>query len=340
MKITNVFSFLVYPGKNEKNPEDVRSTEIALKGKLFVMLRDLYEKSRYECNIPIRFVVDEDGPQKTNEVRTQLIEFINKPTIDKGKGIAIRLRDFTTKVPGLGLLFLILGMNNNSNHLVISRFPAEQGVLADTDAGNLEIEFIERIFMKNSFSYKAVLYEYSKPNESDFWQGVATDKQRNVGNEIANYWIRDFLKSDYKTTSKSGTRMFVNALRAAINEAKDLSVKQELVGLSILAKGLNKKSYSIPEILNTFNISEASKNQLESKFSKNSELLKVVFQIDQEEFIKSAPHRSIELSNGAMMLGPTEKFDEIIKRELIDAQDNRYKISSEGRIVNENLKGI
>ncbi len=338
MEITKLFSFLVYPGKNEKNPEDVVSTEIPLSGKLFGMLNHLFDVSSRECNIPIRFVVAEDGPQKFNDVRDQVIGFIENPTIDLGKGIAIRLRDVTTKVPGIALLFLIVGKHNMANKFLISRFPAEQGVLADTKEGGLEIEFIERIFMKNSLAYKAVLYEYSDNQEANFWSGTATDKQRNFGNEIANYWIKDFLHSDYKTTSEAGTIRLVTALRAAINDADSLPVKQELLGMSILAKSFDKKAYSIPEILDKFNISIEGRNLLVSKLPKNSQILDETFQIDSDVFVSKAPFRSVELNTGAIMLGPTEKFDEIIEKELINSHDNLYRISAEGRIINENLK--
>lgn len=339
MEIAKIFSYLVYPGKNEKTPEEVKNAEITLSGKLFEMLRDLFEKSSYECNIPIRFVVEDDDPPKTNKGRTQLIGFLKEPCIDKGEEIAIRLRDVTTKVPGIGLLFLIIGKNNNSTKLVISRFPAEQGILAGTNEGKLEIEFLEKIFMKNSLSYKAVLYEFSPESESNFWQGTATDKQRNYGSEIANYWIKDFLNSDYRTTSVAGTRRFVNALRIAINEAKGLAVKQELMGLSTLAKGFHKRSCSINEILTTFKISDESKSYLTSQFSKNSNLLDDIFEIDQAEFINHAPHRSIELDTGAIVMAPTEKYDELIKVEKVGDQGIRCKVSTEGEIIDERLRG-
>jgi hypothetical protein len=51
---------------------------------------------------------------------------------------------------GLGLLFLIRGKERNKSKLVISGFPADNGILAEEQSNSLTVQFVERIFMKNA----------------------------------------------------------------------------------------------------------------------------------------------------------------------------------------------
>jgi putative GTP pyrophosphokinase len=61
----------------------------------------------------------------------------------------------TTHRSGLGLLFLVTGEDDGETKIVVSRFPADSGVLAEEKGKGLTVEFLERIFMKGAKSYKA-----------------------------------------------------------------------------------------------------------------------------------------------------------------------------------------
>ena len=53
--------------------------------------------------------------------------------------------------------------------------------------------------MKSATAYKAAVYT-EKSLDSDFWKGRAVDKQINSSEtSISNYWIREFLESDFLT---------------------------------------------------------------------------------------------------------------------------------------------
>jgi hypothetical protein len=338
MEITHIYSFLVYPGKNVDKPEPVKGTEVALIGKLFDTLKSIFEEADKECNIPIIFSVNENEEQKNNNVRNQIIEFIFTPSIETCENLANRLRDYTTKVPGLGLLFFILGKTNEKFKLVISRFPADEGILANTVNESLEIEFIERIFMKNSLSYKSVLY-IDQLNRYGMWTGFAIDKQQNYDSEISKYWIKDFLKSDYRTTSKAGTKRFGLSVKEAIKNTKDIELKQELIAMSLLVPRFSGNSVSISNILNSLHLSERSKNLITNQFSQNPRLVDDVFVLDDTEFINTVPKHSVELDTGVLIIAPTENFDSLVDRQLLNREQRRYKISTVGRITNEKFQG-
>jgi hypothetical protein len=334
MDIISVASYLVHPGKNEKNPEDVRGALLPLSGNLFSMLEGVFSRSDSECQIPIRFLHEKDGSQ-SNEVRTALITFICNPDLETGKPLAIRLRDFTTKRSKLGLFFLILGNDDGKSKIVLSRFPADVGILAEPLGDTLQVEFIERVFMKNAFSYKAALYQGTS-FDSDFWDGFAVDRQLN--DRMADYWIREFLASDLKTTSKAGTKRFADALRKASQTASSIEVKQELVALTRLVHGLMGQTHSIQGIMDKYSISAEAREEVISHLPYR-DLVNNAFQLDEDEFLRSAPLTSVELDTGGILIAPSDRFDEVFYKEPIDEADLKYRFVAEGQIVDERVKG-
>jgi hypothetical protein len=337
MQVSTIQSYLVPPGKGEDNPPAVMGTKIPRAGRLFEMLSRVFDVSDEDCDIPIRFLMADDGSQQ-NEVRSMLIEFTKKPDQAHGMPIAERLRDFTTGRSKLGLLFLILGVDDGNNKLVVSRFPAERGILADADETGLTVEFVERIFMKSANLYKAALFTGTAP-ESHFWSGFAVDKQINAPDyEIAHYWIKQFLNSDYKTTSKAGSKRVALALREASKTASDLSVKRELAGVGMLIGGFAGTTVTLQQMMDSFGLSQAARDEI-TKHLAYPELASASFILDTDEFHRHAAYASVELDNGSLLIAPSDRFEECFDRQVLNEQQHEYRFTTEGRIVDELVRG-
>jgi hypothetical protein len=97
---------------------------------------------------------------------------------------------------GMGLLFLISGTEGRARKIVISRFPTDSAILVEENPRTLDVAFLERVFMKNKTSYKAVAYQDTSLR-AGFWTGRAIDKQLSPAGELSNYWIADFLASSF-----------------------------------------------------------------------------------------------------------------------------------------------
>jgi len=308
MDIVKIQSYLVEPGKGMKNPPPIFGLEIPKSGGLFDLLVKIYDKAESECNINIAFNMDKDGTQN-NEVHSMFVDFSKEPENFKGQPIAERLCRVTTGRSGLGLLFLMLARQDQNIKLVVSRFPAERGILAETDNLMLRLELIERIFMKNPKYYKAAL--------------------------------QSFLNSNYKTTSKEGSRQFANAVLRASQTAKDLSTKQKLASLATLVSGLDGKTVSINDIIKKYTLSP----EVEYELLKNlpyPEYADTKFTFDSGEFTSNAPYSCVELDNEAMMIAPSNTFDDVFVRELIEQINQTkdlYRFSTKGQIQREQLRG-
>lgn len=333
MEITAIASYLVFPGKNEDKPIAVRGALQNLDGPLFRMLTRVFKSAEIECNIPIRFNMNAKGEMQ-NEVRENIINFIQESTFENGLTLANRLRDVTTKVPGLGLLFMILGKEDDLFKIVISRFPADEGILAEPEGTGLRVEFLEKIFMKNRNKYKSVLYS-GKSFDSDFWVGNAVDKQLNI--QSADYWISGFLSSDFRVTSKAGTKTFAQALRKASNEEEDMTIQNGIVGLGLLVQGLAGQPTSIIEMFNRFAIGNDVKKAVISRLPNKSQA-ESSFVFDLDEYQKSAPFKSLEMDNSGILIAPIEKFDHAFEMNVISGEDGQYEITTRGKIVRERIR--
>ena len=336
MKLESISCYLIHPGKNIENPTAIEGSSIPAVGSLYEMLGEVFENADTECRIPIRFLMDEEG-RKNNAVRNELIQYLQNPGTASGFELARRLQEKTTKTPGLCLLFLLYGREGSKRKMVLSRFPADQGIVAERRDGVLELAFLERVFIKSERRYKAVLYRGTSL-ENHFWEGMAIDKQINEPNyQIANYWIKDFLASDYKTTSKAGTRRFAVALRNATRSAEDLEVKQEITAMSLLMPGMDQQVVTIEEILGKYGVSTDTREEI-LKHLQYVELAEDTFKFDKVEYAREVAYRVIELDTGAMISAPVESFDELVGRETIDAGEGRFRFTMGGKIVDERVR--
>ncbi len=145
MKIYKAHSYLTYPAKALKVKPKILGANVAANTKLYDMLSDVLVKSKTECNIDISF--NPTNGQQDNESRKLIIDYVDKPTRSNGLKIAEALQNVTTNRSGMGLLFLVLVKVNKRNRLLISRFPADYGVLAEDTGNKLNVEFVEKVFM-------------------------------------------------------------------------------------------------------------------------------------------------------------------------------------------------
>jgi hypothetical protein len=337
VSITQIHSFLVHPAKNEAERPEIRGTRLPRSGKLFQMLMDLYATAEAECDIDIVFRPEPDGRQ-VNECRDVFLRYVRDPSINNGRAIAARLQNVTTHRSGLGLLFLVVGDENQRVRLLLARFPADQGVIAQEEQQRLNLEFIERVFMKSAKAYKSVFYE-GLPTDGNFWDGRAVDKQISNVRELSNYWIGEFLASELRTTGPAGTKRFAVALREAIRYSPDAQVRKDLLAASELHRGQNGRRISPERFAESLGLSGAAITALKDALPR-PELFRETFQFDTQEFDRHAFFRSVELDNGAFLTAQNAQFDEIFRKEALQADGSRVRYTTEGTIVKEQLRKI
>ena len=175
MTIEKVFAHLVYPNFKDELDVSFTASEVPLSGKLFGMIKEVYDKTPSECDVEIKF----RSENQSNEVRDSLIKFFKKRSAKSAGKLAKRLALHTTGRSKIGLFFVILGKDGGKDIVVLSRFPTDSAILADEKGGSLTVEFLEKVFVRKWSSYKGA-YFTNKPGKSSFWSGWVVDRQINA----------------------------------------------------------------------------------------------------------------------------------------------------------------
>jgi hypothetical protein len=332
--IQHIHTYLVQPGKGAAATRQINGTAVPLRDRLFDLLDGIYSRSEQECDIDIIFKPTDSGVQQ-NDCRDLICTYLTDSTLVNGRAIAERLESQTDKRSGLGLLFLISGREGRDHKIVISRFPTDSAILVEENPRTLDVEFLERVFMKNRTSYKAVMYR-DPSLRGGIWSGKAIDKQISLAGESSDYWIADFLLSAFKVTPAQGTRRLGMALREAAKKS-DIDVKQEIIAAATLAGRLGKQAMSINDFEQRFNLSPAAREAV-GKELKSPRLADERFEFVAAEFNDLLAFRSKELSNGAMLTAPSANFDDVFHQQIIDEATHEVKFTTQGTVVNDKLK--
>jgi hypothetical protein len=339
IEIESIHSFLIRPGKGAESPDDINGATVPRSGKVFEMLKPIFDGAEKDCPHEIAFN-SENGKQE-NSCRDALIAYIKNRDIHHGREIAKLLQNVTTHRSGLGLLFLVTGEEGGETKILVSRFPADSAFLAEEKGKGLTVEFLERIFMKNAKSYKAVVYS-GKSFAKDFWRGHAADKQVNSGESvIADYWIREFLLSDFLTPGEAGTRRFGIAVRETMNRSTESRVKQDIAAMhNFIVKMPAQTRLSAKGLLDRFQVPPETQEQIKKRFPK-AKSFDETFTFVPDEFAKFVNMRTVELDNGALLTAPTDRFDQVFTREPVAGANNDVvRFSTEGSIIDQRFRKV
>lgn len=339
MALEAIYSFLTYPKRHQPDDPLLPGAEITPgNDKLTQMLSGVFDAAERDCIVPVLFV--SDGATQQNDARDELVAFVRRPSLATSTPLALRLQRATSGQSGMGLLFICIGTDQGRRRVVISRFPADEGVVAETSHAHLSVEFVEQVFLKSAFSYKAATYMVVG-NLDQLWSGHVVDRQLNAGNKsVADYWISDFLKSEFATTPAAGTKRLAKALRDAIASTSSVTVKHEIAAAAHLAGNLQtRRSLSIAGFCDQFHFSDETKQAVLSKVAP-ARLANERFRFDKEEFARHIAYKQVELDNGAVLTAPADKFEQVFREtgRRPAREDAERTFVTSGIIIDERLK--
>jgi hypothetical protein len=153
---------------------------------------------------------------------------------------------------------------------------------------------------------------------------------------LSDYWIRDFLSSELRTTGPAGTKRLAVALRGAIKEARTLATRQELIAAATLLSKRDGETASANQLIDQLGLSSSASEALQRELPR-PELLDEVFRFDKAEFEKHVLYRLVELDNGGILLAENDAFPEVFERTQVDS-DGLVVFRTEGHVVDERLR--
>ena len=332
LPIQAIHSFLVHPLKGGEDHVAV-GTAVSHEGRLFDMLAKLYDRAAEEGSVEICFRADEAGEQN-NVARDMLSAYMRRPIIENARRIAGKLETATDGRSGLGLLFLIKGVKSGNHKLFIARFPTDEGISADESAAGLTVQYLDQIFLKNKFSFKAVVFE-TRSTAAGLQTGRAIDRQNSSTKTTfsSDYWISDFLEAGPSLTPAAGTRRYAIALRKAIDKAVS-PIKGELFAAATLSAGLTNRSVSIASIGDQLALSDQAIQAIRDEL-RTASAASERFRFDREEFVAQAGFMTVELNTEVVITAPANRFNQVVTRTAIgDAVEFRAR----GQVVDQRLR--
>ncbi len=338
MPITHLHSYLIHPGKNLKASDrrPIRGTTLDLSGQLYTMLSKIYDRAREDCTTAVSFTTD----NQSNDARDLIVSYASRPRRDAGHKLAKRLQTFTDGTPGMGLLFLVRGKEGTKVRTVISRFPADVGILAEEQDGSLTVEYLEKVFMRNSHKYKAAFYEHSSL-KAGYWKGHVVDHQISYGvvRSVSDYWVIDFLASNCLTTPALGSARLAKMLGEAVKKAPNPTVRDELVSAARLVPNLVGKKVSGDLVSKQFSLSPEAASVLSDE-AKTEELYKEEFILDRDAFTEVLSYKSVELDTGAILSAPSNEFDTVFVEEVLDESNGLRLYKTQGTVADQRFKKV
>jgi hypothetical protein len=334
MTVSAIHAYLVHAGKSNPAAPAISGNELTLSGKLFDMLSGIFVAGAGPHDFEVTFKHTPDG-QQMNECRDLVLGYASNPTLAEGMKIADRLRQATDNRSGIGLLFLMYGQHGVKKRMLISRFPADQAILAEVSKNGLDVEFLEQVFIRRMSAYKALMLEHVTP-VNGFWSGIATDRQAGGSAEnISNYWIEDFLSADFSETPAAGTKRLAVALKMAVRANPDLHVKAQIAhAVSLAPNVFQNQQVSVESFCKHFGFSDMTIATIVNQLSKPS-LATKNFKFDATEFLSKVPYRTDELENGALLTAKSEDFEKVF--EKTDKGGGVFEYSTQGRISNQRV---
>jgi hypothetical protein len=335
MTIAHIHSFLVHPASGEDSAPASSGSPVPLSGKLFDMLRDLFDGADRARDIGIVFRTEPGKPQ-SNPCRELFLSYLHKPSMKPAKAIADRLQLASTHRSGLGLLFLVAGDEGQKKKLLVARFPADSGIIAEEKSTRLNLTFMERVFMKNAHAYKSASF-ITPDLTGGMWEGVAVDRQIDGPRELSQYWIDSFLGSDLRSTPMAGTKRLAVALRQATASTHNASVRTELIAVSQLLPSSNGRRISPESLCQNMNLSPAAAAALREALPR-PELFFDKFEFVTEEYQLHIHYRAVELDNGARMIAENARFDDIFISEPSAVAEGSVRYVTQGKVVSQRLR--
>lgn len=330
-----IHSFLIAPGKNVPSVPVIDCASIPKRGQVYEVLRDVFDRSPAECDIELFFRPDANG-QQNNQVRTWVNNYAQQPSTTLGMAIALHLQNVTTRRSGLSLLFLMHGTDDQGCRVVvISRFPATGGIIADTITGGLFVEFNDHVFMKNSTAYKSAFFYSGTPN-GDFQDCRVVDRQKNSPGPGASYWIEEFLTCDLRTTSLANTRLLAGALEKAAQNVNDPRVKQQIMAAAMLMPNQDGVLLSPASVCRSLGLGDLALGALEAAMPR-PDLMDEQFIFSADAFEKFLPYRIIMLDNDVSITGPNKDFNDHVRAQVVDGT-GRTQYLIEGQVTEEKFR--
>lgn len=259
-----------------------------------------------------------------------LLKSDDESFINNSKSIAYKLADsqLSRRIPG-GVVVLFdgtIGLNNISIGGIIKAEIHSGFTRAKTDENDEILKYLSDLLLTPQQKlYKIAIFIKENPSAKTIEEQYATfvydhNMKKSETKEAASYFYDVFLGCMFKKNSKLITKNFYEGTKEFINELE--ITDEEKVDLN-----MQLYSYLKSPINSTLSIEEFSTNSLKEElrdsytdYMVNKDIPRTLIQKDNQYLETRLKQRKIKFSNEISIIGPSDKFNDLIK--VIDAEDS------------------
>lgn len=215
--------------------------------------------------------------------------------------------------------------------LVMWAFPKDEPFQFTASNGKAKIKIPKDIFSRSSTFKKGSLYEGFQ-NDSAFLQGFVIDRQaENSWGTAADYWVSQFLDSQFSLTGTAGTRLLAKTLKITYDNLLESTDRNQITDSIRAAFASTKKRLSMHSYAKEYLTGNAK-----STFLSNTppETVKTKFDFDKAEFEEKVQLRVFRLDDDVVVSAPFSTIDHSVRIVGKDSDQIRVK----GTIIEETVK--
>ncbi|MBN72960.1 MAG: hypothetical protein CME32_27205 [Gimesia sp.] len=334
-----IHAYEVVPQRLENDAEDPRggafTADAAFKLELEKYLKNSKLPSRPE--ISFRFEDMTETGIRSHTVRQSIMDYCFGASATSKKA-SLKLARLLSKSMDnrspytLLMLVAYKGQTDESfRRLVMWAFPKDEPFQFTARNGTAKIKIPKDIFSRSSSFKKGSLYEGFQ-NDSAFLQGYVIDRQaENSWGTAADYWVSQFLDSQFSLTGTAGTRLLARTLKLTHENLIESTDRNQITDSIRAAFTSTKQRLSMHIYANEYLTGNAKSTFLSYS---PPETLKTKFDFDKAEFEEKVQLRVFRLDNDVVVSAPFSTINHSVK---LTGKDSK-KIRVTGTIVEETVK--
>lgn len=340
MTLFKIHAYEVIPQRLQTTAVDPRGGAFSADAEFKNELKKYLKNSKLANRPEIAFRIASKTPAGINAhaVRKSIIDYLFAAPATSKKAsleLAMRLSKAMDDRSPYTLLMLAAykGEKDDSyRRLVLWAFPKDEPFkFSASKTGTAKIEIPENIFSRSSSFKKGSLYEGFQTNDA-FLQGFVIDRQAETSwGTAADYWVSQFLDSQFTLTGSAGTRLLARTLKITHNDLSEQADRNQITDSIQAAFTSNRRRWSLQQYAKEYLTGIA-----ETTFLANApaETVRTKFDFNKQEFEEKVQLRVFRLSDDVVVAAPFSTIDKSVK--LVGKDASQIRVT--GTIVEETVK--
>jgi hypothetical protein len=217
-------------------------------------------------------------------------------------------------------------------------FPQDEAFRFTPGEDGNDIELLTEVFSRTSAYRKMAVFE-GKKLATNFIIAQVLDFQFGRKDDVADFWIENFLEARLSITPAAGTKLLADALKRASDADISPAENEQVHNAALTIRTMPQTHWSLDEVADTFLSGKAREVFLATPPNATARISS--FQLDRPALERGLSYRNFKLPNNVWVSAPIEEVgdDKLVRLERTDddTDGTGEKISIEAEVVQDRL---